>query len=324
MAEVLLSNRYLTTPQMTVQCDVPVDLLNENQEITGLLANRPYLLGQELSSIDYSIHNILSSAPDLQNLTELSLSLGDNNTIAISDMMSSLSNVHVGLMGTSTAMYSNRMAKFAEAVNNYQNALMRYRKTIEGRASSAVQKLAKQSAHQAFQKMQFNFRHELAVVSGNIKSRRGTPLSNPSRAINIARSSRNVSKLNVTSQVQAHNLVKLNQYGKYLGNGIALVDFGSRIGNVRTSYQSGGDWERDMFIESSSFALSAAAGASVVNAGSTVLGFLMIATPVGWVGLIIGGAAVISIAATSSIALNNYTKKNSGEWYDKLLKLINS
>jgi len=75
-----------------------------------------------------------------------------------------------------------------------------------------------------------------------------------------------------------------------------------------------------MFIESSSFAASAAAGIGVVNAGGAALTFLMVATPVGWVGLIVGGLAVAGTAAAASIGMNNYIKNNSGDAYDAILK----
>ena len=77
-----------------------------------------------------------------------------------------------------------------------------------------------------------------------------------------------------------------------------------------------------MFIESSSFALSAAAGVAVVNTGGAALTFLMVATPVGWVGLIVGGLAVAGTAAVASIGMNNAVKNNSGDWYDSIIKAI--
>ncbi len=79
-----------------------------------------------------------------------------------------------------------------------------------------------------------------------------------------------------------------------------------------------------MFIESSSFAASALAGISVVNAGSVALGFLMVATPVGWVGLIIGGVAVAGAAAGASIWTNSQFKSNSGAWYDGIMSWLDS
>ncbi len=54
----------------------------------------------------------------------------------------------------------------------------------------------------------------------------------------------------------------------------------------------------------------------------TALSFLIVATPVGWVGLIVGGVAVAGTAAAASISVNNITKNNSGSWYDSIMKSI--
>ena len=77
-----------------------------------------------------------------------------------------------------------------------------------------------------------------------------------------------------------------------------------------------------MFIESSSFAASALTGTAIINAGGAVLMFLIVATPIGWVGIIVGGAAIAGTAATASIGMNNAIKDNSGGWYDSLMKVI--
>ncbi|MCP4487603.1 MAG: hypothetical protein GY820_09860 [Gammaproteobacteria bacterium] len=59
-----------------------------------------------------------------------------------------------------------------------------------------------------------------------------------------------------------------------------------------------------------------------VNAGSAVLGFMIVATPIGWVGLIIGGLAVTGVAAGASMSVNNLVKGDAGRVYDSILKLI--
>ncbi len=46
--------------------------------------------------------------------------------------------------------------------------------------------------------------------------------------------------------------MKFSQQAKLLGNGVVVIDFGSRIGNIRNSYQAGENWGKEMFIESSS------------------------------------------------------------------------
>lgn len=164
----------------------------------------------------------------------------------------------------------------------------------------------------------------MKVVTSQVKSRRGTPLTNFKRGSDIARSSRSIAKLDLINPVQADNLVKFTKQAKFLGNGLALIDFGSRVGNIHTSYESGRNWEREMFIESTSFVASAAAGIGVVNAGSAALVLLMVATPVGWVGLIVGGVAVAGTAAAVSIGMNSSVKNNSGAWYDSIMKEISA
>lgn len=101
-----------------------------------------------------------------------------------------------------------------------------------------------------------------------------------------------------------------------------MIDFGSRIGNIQNSYEAGSNWERELFIESSSFALSATAGIVAANAATAMLGFFVVATPVGWVGLIIGGVAVAGFAAATSIGVNSITKEKSGLAYDQLMEKI--
>jgi hypothetical protein len=74
----------------------------------------------------------------------------------------------------------------------------------------------------------------------------------------------------------------------------------------------------------SSFALSAGAGILAVNAGTAALGLLMVATPIGWVGLIVGGVVVAGAAATASITTNNIVKGKNGDLYDQIMGRISS
>jgi regulator of protease activity HflC (stomatin/prohibitin superfamily) len=48
-----------------------------------------------------------------------------------------------------------------------------------------------------------------------------------------------VAKLRVFDQVQASRLVRFGKYGRYLGNGLAVIDFGSRIDKIHGSYEAG-------------------------------------------------------------------------------------
>ncbi len=110
---------------------------------------------------------------------------------------------------------------------------------------------------------------------------------------------------------------RFSKYGKALGTGLVAVDFASRIGNVQNAYKAESDWEKELFVESSSFVASAVAGAVAVKVGTVGLMFLTVATPVGWVGLIV-------VAATTSIVANVIVKDKSGSWYDDIMGWIKS
>lgn len=322
MSKILLCNQPMKADFLSNSCGIDPSLIHGKgcSKPASVSASTPYVLGRELSTIDSQIIATLSAPKVVNNLTNLSLSFGGDNTIALAEMTKKLHEYNVGLMGASTSVYANRIGGFAGAVKEYQDALMAYRIAINSNAASKA--AAKQKAFKAFQNLQFRFKQELNTINAGVRARRGTPLSSATRATNIARSSRNVATLDVTSQAQAHNLVKFTQHAKFLGNGLAVIDFSSRIGNISNEYKAGGQWERELFIESSSFAASAITGTAVVNAGAAALGFLVVATPIGWVGLIVGGVAIAGVAAAGSIAMNNAVKNNSGGWYDSIMKAL--
>ncbi len=321
MSEILLCNQPMKADFLRSSCGIDPDLIHGKgcSKPASLSAFTPYVLGQELSSFDSQIISTLSAPKVANNLTDLSLSFGGENTVALAEMTKKLQEYNVGLVGASTSVYANRLGGFAGAVKEYQDALMAYRGAINSNA--AAKSIAKQKAFKAFQNLQIKFKHELNAINTGVKTRRGTPLSSATRATNIARSSRNVGKLDVASQAQAHNLVKFTQHAKFLGNGLAVIDFTSRVGNIHNEYQADGEWERELFIESSSFAASAVAGTIAVKAG---LAILMIATPVGWVGLIAGGVAVAGAAAATSMATNYAVKKDAGGLYDSIIRWISA
>ncbi|MFT7680911.1 MAG: hypothetical protein ACI935_000344 [Moritella dasanensis] len=327
MSEIILCNKPIKADDLAGQCGIDSNMIFGAQcrQPSMLNAYTPYLIGSEPSNAAKSMVNQLTNTAKNRELTNIALSFGGDNTLAIADISVKLEAFGVGSMGASTSFYGNRVGGFADAVKIYQAALMEYRHVIESKVTnSTIKTAAKQKAMAAFQKMQQGFHHELKSVTGAAKSSRGTPLTSGTRGTNIARSSRNVAKLNITSQIQTANLVKFSQHAKLLGNGLAVIDFGSRVGNIHNSYKAGKNWEREMFIESSSFAVSASAGIATVNAGTAALGFLMVATPIGWVGLIVGGLVVVGAAAGISMGINDIVKDNSGNAYDELMNWINT
>ena len=318
MPEIIISRQHIKTPHQFQQCGIDATQLHCHKAIAEMVAYRPYVLSPDPSKRDLSIGNTLCLSCHRPNLLELASGFGPDDTVALSETMTKLHEYQIALAGASTSVYGDRMGKFVKSVQDYQDELLNFRDAIKS-GNGAAQ--ARTNAQTAFTKMQHAFKHELSSVTANVRSRKGTPLTRLDRGLNIARSSRNIAKLNVTSTVQAHNLVKFSSYAKHLGNGLAVIDFGSRIGNVHTEYKAGENWERELFVESSSFALSAMAGTAVVNSS---LAFLAVATPVGWVGLIVAGTVIAGSAAAASIITNDVVKQRSGGIYDRIIGWIRS
>jgi len=118
--------------------------------------------------------------------------------------------------------------------------------------------------------------------------------------------------MQIEASAQAGAVGRFSKYGKALGTGLVAVDFASRIGNVQNTYKAEGNWERELFIESSSFAASVWAGGAIAKAG---VGFFVLATPVGWVGLIV-------VAAATSLTANYLIKEKSGSVYDRVMEWL--
>ncbi len=167
----------------------------------------------------------------------------------------------------------------------------------------------------------------MVTARSRAKAPKGVPLSNVDRALHIARSSRTPVKLNVMSQVQASNLMMLSKQGNFLGTGLVAINFFSRAGNITNSYRAGENWERELFIESSSFAAGATLGTIAAGIGVSALEYIpfaMLATPFGWVGLIFAGVAITGVSAGVSFAADNATKTIAAKNYDRIMRMANN
>lgn len=318
MSEVLLCNQplshKLTRSMCGIDTSVVYDLACSQPSI--LSPYTPYVFNSAPNALDKYLLASLSDVTLARELTNTSLSFGEDNTMALAEILKTLQEHNISAAGASTSIYANRVDGFVGAVQEYQQSLMDYRAAVKADSPSKLQ--AKQKAFQSFESLQYRFRNELSAVNAQVKSRRGTPLTSATRATNIAKDSRHIAKLNVSSQVEANNLVKFSQNAKFLGGGLVVIDFGSRVGNIHNSYAADENWERELFIESLSFVAATTVGTLAVNIGGGVLGFLVVATPVGWVGLIVGGLAVAGVAGTASIAMDSYIGKEAGDYYDTI------
>ena len=75
-------------------------------------------------------------------------------------------------------------------------------------------------------------------------------------------------------------------------------------------------------MESSRFAASAVVGGGVAKAGAFGLGLIMLSTPVGWVGLVVGGLVIVGCSVAASVAVDRYVNDLSRDKYDPILEWI--
>ncbi len=162
--------------------------------------------------------------------------------------------------------------------------------------------------------MKDNFSHELNLVNRgrNAKHRSRSPLNNVQRAMDMVRSSRNIKKLNLTSNIEASALGEFSKKAKIIAPGIIALDLGVRAYDVNEVYEQGGDWERAAFVESMGFAFSVTTGVALIRAGATIA---LLTTPAGWVALIVTTAA-------ASLFMNKVGKNRGDELYDEVNKFM--
>lgn len=263
----------------------------------------------------------LSNPLAAKGLADFSSEFGGDMTVAMAAITKKLNDAGFSLPSTingTGGLISGKTDKFLAAVEQYQKALMKYRKLIQSKADKVNIKAAKTRIYQLNANLKIQFHHEMNTVNAMSKAgSRGTVLSNPQRGADIARSSRSPAKLNVTSQVQASNLVQFGKQAKVLGNGLAAIDFTSRAAGVIQTAEYGGDWERELFAESAGFVAGAAIGIGVAKVG---IGILLAATLVGWV-LIIGSAITIAATIGAATAADKYVKRKANTYHDNFISL---
>jgi hypothetical protein len=331
MAEVLLCKNPCTLDSLDDIHDM-YSLQLKHKPRTGppiLIPYRPYLHSAQPSTTDENIMLKLNHSLPKRDITDMAFDLGEENTVAIAEIAAGLRDYSAASAGAVTTVYGRRMQNFGAAVKRVQDALLKYRAVAK--SDPAAASVAEQEVMNAYKQMQKGFQTEVNIVTSGIRRSRALTLTRPRRALEVARHSRRIAKLRVFDEVQATRLVRLSKYGKYLGNGLVVIDFGSRVNHIHDSYKAGENWYREMFVESTSFALSVSAGSFVADAGTyfagqalagEALACLIGATPAGWV-LVIVGLGVAAAAAGTSIYLDKKIKENSGSWYDAIMKWIN-
>ncbi|MBB1387615.1 hypothetical protein H5119_19155 [Pseudoalteromonas sp. SG45-5] len=172
-----------------------------------------------------------------------------------------------------------------------------------------------QKALGLFKELQLKYQAELQrFMNTNRASRRGTVWSNPNRGVHIAKSAKHSTKLDISSTAEFKKIKYIENTGRWLGNGMILLDGAFRANSVYNDYKNGGDWQRSLSTELASFGAYTGLGIYVGSSLTTALSTALILTPYGWI-IAIGVGLLAGFAM--SIGTNALVKKTTENIYDR-------
>ena len=101
MSEILLCNQSLSSQGFKSQCGIDIDQITafSCEKPTMAAANTPYMVGNSQSNASQAILGRLSTVPVAKELTNLSLSFGGDNVVALAEITANLQEYNIGLMG---------------------------------------------------------------------------------------------------------------------------------------------------------------------------------------------------------------------------------
>ena len=276
----------------------------------------PYQFKPSQNNLSRSLSNQLAVGNRAKAITDFSLEVGNDSLIALAKIKDNFKNQESAFIGSGVGVVSSRLDGFAKAVKTYEASLFRYQQN-----KSAGNRMY---AKMAYNKMTLSFSREFNTAKSIATHANRSPLFNVNRALGIARDSRSersIAKLQVTSQAQVNSLARFGSHAKFLTNNLAAIDFTSRGAGIITTAGNRGNWHKEMFVESLSFAASTRGATIVGQIGMGLvrtLPMVIALTPAGIVILI----GVGLVTAGTAIAINNWAKSNGGNWYDDIMNWI--
>jgi len=229
----------------------------------------------------------------------------------------------LGASATAINAKQVRLSNFGKAIFKYQTALVDVHNAAKSKANKTTLIKLGQKVKTAHIDLNSKFNRELKNFSNKTKAgKRGNIWSNTDRANNIARSSRNTSRLQLSSLSGIRSIRGLEFPSDIAGKGMIALDAGIRMDNVYMDYKAGKNWQRTAAIEATGFGFGTAAGiyvgTQVIAAG---LGIALAATPIGWVILIGVGigtgyaAGKLVDTAGKKLAAEVYNVSSSSDWF---------
>lgn len=141
MSTILLCNRDLNSATIQQTCNLDLQKFSAPHcpNPKSVRANTPYLLNGHSDPQGRRMQALIAPAHIARPITELTLTFGEDNTLALAAMMEQLKDYNVAMTGASTSVYGERINGFTDSVKRYQRALLAYRDAKIAKAASQTQ-----------------------------------------------------------------------------------------------------------------------------------------------------------------------------------------
>lgn len=222
-----------------------------------------------------------------------------------------------GLAGVGVAAAQGRTTGFQNALNQYQEALIKlHRHNRVGRVASAQKVQLRQKVTAAYERLNRHYAQEMQrIIPARHRNRnRGTALSNAERGITLAERSRGRG-IHVADMHEGQKVSQFAQALRYSGRGIVALDVGFRGQRVHSEYQSRGEWEREIAVQAGGLVGATGGGAVGARVALTAGRLALAATPMGWA-VIIGSS--IAIGAVAAYQADEFGQGFIGRMWDRI------
>lgn len=199
-----------------------------------------------------------------------------------------------GTAGIGAAVLAARTDSFQAALEQYQRALVQlndYHRV--GRVAARQKMKLRNNVINAYENLNRYYQQELhrTVPAGNRTKNKGSALSNAERGITLAERHRGRG-IHIADMKEGQQVSKLVKGLRYAGHGAIIVDAGFRINTVRNSYINGGEWKRELAVQTGGFSANVVSGALTGRAAFLAASRIaLMATPWGW-GILIASSVI--------------------------------
>jgi len=204
-----------------------------------------------------------------------------------------------GVAGVGVAAAQGRTTNFQNALIQYQAALIKlHRHNKVGRVAGAQKIQLRQKVTDAYDRLNRHYAQEMRrIIPTQHRNRnRGTALSNAERGITLAERNRGRG-IHVADMHEGQKVSRFAQALRYSGRGIVVLDVGFRGQRVRSEYKNGGEWERELAVQTGGLVGSVGGGSLGANVALTAGRLALAATPMGWAVVIGSSIAIGAVAA---------------------------